>query len=353
MSLRNYINFNDYQRKRIDAVYERYKKMYLDPDNCTPMFIVTILASKELPVWEERLRDPIVMLKAQLDSLIPHFDVEDDCVPTVRVQFGTAQMAAAFGCSIFIPQNSLPAAGSHILKEAGDVYSLAMPGYDAGWYSKLRDYTEIFLENLPEGIYIQHPDIQSAFNTAHLIRGNDILLDFFDEPDAVDALLDKVTDYMIKMVPYMKKQISVDSEWFFDWNALWKGAARISNCTMHMISPEFYIKHVLERDKRFIKSVGGGRIHYCGTADEVIDEFFKIPGLSGLDYDIKYHDFWSLCKRAPASVVLFQHINLASDTGRRLLNGDWPEKKNLIIEVSASSVEEGRDILKRLRGSVI
>ena len=31
--------------------------------------------------------------------------------------------------------------------------------------------------------------------------------------------------------------ISDDPDWFFDWGALWKGAARISNCSMHMISP--------------------------------------------------------------------------------------------------------------------
>ena len=119
------------------------------------------------------------------------------------------------------------------------------PSLEAGWYGKLKKWTDIWLENLPEGIYIQHPDIQSPFNTAHLIRGNDILTDFFDNPDAVDALLKLVADYMIDLVPVLKAQISDDRDWFFDWGAMWKGTARLSNCTSDLIGPDFYLKYVL------------------------------------------------------------------------------------------------------------
>ena len=66
-----------------------------------------------------------------------------------------------------------------------------------GWYGKLAEWTAIWKEHLPEGVHIQHPDIQSAFNSAHLIRGNDILTDFFDHPAELDLLLDKVTDFML------------------------------------------------------------------------------------------------------------------------------------------------------------
>lgn len=51
-----------------------------------------------------------------------------------------------------------------------------------------REWTEIYLDNLPEGMLIQHPDIQSPFDTAHLVRGDDILLDFYDDPAAVARL---------------------------------------------------------------------------------------------------------------------------------------------------------------------
>lgn len=350
MDLKNYLLIDDYQLKRFERIYAQYKMLYEDPDNCSPKIIVDVPVA-DLPTWEERLADPLIMLKAELDTLRSHLEIGDDRVPTVRVQFGTAQVPAAFGCELAIPTNSLPAAKTHVIKNAKDVYHMRQPSLDAGWYGKLKEYTQVFLENLPEGIHIQHPDVQSPFNNAHLIRGNDILLDFYDDPDAVDALLDLVTDYMINLIPYLKRMISDDKEWFFDWGALWKGTARISNCSMHMISPELYRKHVLPRDIRLMRAIGGGRVHYCGTADKVIDEFFKNPEITGLDYDGKYHDLWDLSERAPKRLTLLQHVDINSSVGQRLMAGDWPKKRNIIITTSAASIEEGREIFIKLKSS--
>ncbi|OGV66431.1 MAG: hypothetical protein A2498_16150 [Lentisphaerae bacterium RIFOXYC12_FULL_60_16] len=350
MDLKRYLRLDDKVREHLADVDRRYRMMYEDPANAEPMFVVNVASSVPVPTWEERLADPMVMLKAELDGLRSHLELRDDRVATVRVQFGTSQVAAAFGCDVVVPKNSLPAAASHVVPNTEDSFTLQIPPLNAGWYGKLRDWTDQWLEQLPEGVHIQHPDIQSPFNNAHLIRGNDILLDFFDKPAAVEAVLDRVTDFMIAMVRDVKRPISHDDQWFYDWGSLWKGYARISNCSMHMISPEFYRDHVLARDIRFFDSVGGGRMHYCGTADAVIDEFFKVPSITGLDYDMKYHDLWALSERAPARVTLLQWAGEA--TLARLFKGDWPKKRNLIFNVAAGSIEEGRALLARLRAAV-
>lgn len=350
MNLKTYLQLSESQLERFDDIYRRYKLMYENPDRCCPMFIINAPA-ENLPCWEDRLADPFVMLKAELDSLRPHLEIGDDRVPTVRVQFGTVQVAAAFGCKIAIPTNSLPAASTHVLEKAEDVYTLEKPGLDAGWYGRLAEWTALWLENLPEGVHIQHPDIQSAFNSAHLIRGNDILMDFYDQPEAVKKLLDLVTDFMIDVTRYVKDMIRGEHDWFFDWGALWKGSARISNCSMHMINPRFYRDYILPCDVRFLGAVGGGRIHYCGTSDVVMDEFFRIPYLSGLDYDAEHHDLWSLSERAPKQVTLLHGAKSSGKSIQRLLGGDWPEKRNIIVHVSVPSLQEGRRILKQLRES--
>jgi hypothetical protein len=338
---------------RFEEMAANYRRLHEEPDACRPMIILNTPVP-ELPPWEERLADPLVMLRAELESLRPHLEIGDDRVPSVRVQFGTAQIAAAFGCEMFIPENNLPAAGTHVLKNAADAYDLEIPPMDAGWYGKLAEWTECWKDHLPAGVHIQHPDIQSAFNSAHLIRGNDILIDFFDDPDAVDALLDKVTDFMILITRHVKAAISNDPDWFFDWGSLWKGCARISNCSMQMISPELYRTHVLPRDIRFFEAVGGGRMHYCGITEAVISEFFKVPSITGLDVDCSIHDFFDLCEQAPANVVITPTGAFASDSKdvQRLLEGDWPAKRNIIVPVSAASVEEGKTLLEALRKSM-
>ena len=333
-------------------VAARYRMLYEDPLRCRPMLIID--TPVQLPPWAERLADPMVMLNAELDLLRPHQEILDDRVPTVRVQFGTAQVAAAFGCRIIIPEESLPAAGSHVLDSAYGVRDLAMPALDAGWYGKLASWTELWKRHLPEGVHIQLPDIQSAFNSAHLIRGNDILTDFYDAPDEVGLLLDKVTDYMVVLTRHLRAMISEDTGWFYDWGALWKGAARISNCSMQMISPELYREHVLPRDLRFFDSLGGGRMHYCGLTPGVIDDFLRVPAITGLDVDFTRHDFFEVCAKAPDRVVMMLagENDEQSPVIARLLQGDWPLKRNLVIVARAASVEAGRVLLERLRSSI-
>lgn len=353
MSLKNDFAISDSGRQRLEEVYARYRQLYESPDTCLPMIIINT-PIPNLPCWEDRLADPLVMLRAELDSLQPHLEIGDDRVPTVRVQFGTAQVAVAFGCKMFFPPNNPPAAGSHVLSDIEKVYDLKKPALNAGWYGKLAKWTKLWQTHLPAGIYMQHPDIQSAFNSAHLIRGNDILMDFYDCPDKLGALLDIVTDFMIDITRHVKDMISHDSEWFFDWGALWKGFARISNCSTHMISPDFYMEHVLPRDIRFFEAIGGGRVHYCGTAGGVIDEFFKAPLITGLDFDLKYHDFFDICDRSPHNVVLIPTGACDKDSVllQRLLKGDWPKKRNIIIQTYAPSVKEGKLLLDQLKKSV-
>ena len=353
MNMRHYLKIDASERSRLEDVYARYRMLHDEPDQCRPMIVVNT-PMNGLPAWEERLADPLVMLKAELDAIRPHLEIGDDGVPTVRVQHGTAQIAAAFGCRMHVPQNNLPAAGSHVLANIEDVYKLTIPSVDAGWYGKLTEWTNIWKENLPEGVHIQHPDIQSAFNSAHLIRGNDILTDLYDHPAEVDLLLDKVTDFMLAILKHTKLAISDDPDWFFDWGSMWKGAARISNCSMQMISPQFYRDHVLPHDIRFFDSIGGGRMHYCGITGDAIDDFFKVSSITGLDVDHVHHDFFTMCEHAPKKVVFMTtgHFEENSPALKRLLNGDWPQKRNIIIRVGATSVEHGKILLEQLRNAI-
>jgi uroporphyrinogen-III decarboxylase len=342
----------DTQLERYERLYDSFRLNYTDPKNAEPKIIIHV-PCEGLPRLEEQLADPLVMLNAQLEHIRQHAEIGDDLVPAVRVNFGTAQVAAAFGCELAFPQNNLPAAKTHVLKKAEDVYELQKPSLQAGLFGKLKQWTEIWIENLPDGVQMQHPDIQSPFNTAHLIRGNDIFTDMYDTPESVDALLELVTDYMIELVPVLKEQIKSDREWFFDWGGMWKGTARISNCTSDLIGPDFYRQYVLKHDLRFLRSIGGGRVHCCASSGKVIEAFLDNPEITGLDCDAGIHDVWSLAEKAPEKMTLvmecygkpFPQID-------RLLHGDWPRKRNVILITQADSVAQGKELLGKLRKSI-
>jgi hypothetical protein len=339
------------QLERMEGLYAAYRRMSTSPEASRPMVIVRVPA-RGMPGYRERFRDPLAMLAVELEALRNHLEVGDDHVPAVRVQFGTGLIASAFGCETFVPDDELPCIRGPVLAERDAIAGLRQPSTTAGLLGRLAEFTRVFRRHLPEGVHVQHPDIQSPFNTAYAIRGNDLFLDLVDDPPSADALLDVITDFMIAVVPRLKATVSGDRQWFFDMGVLWKGTARISNCSTTMIDPRMYERFVLPRDRRLFRAIGGGRVHYCGTSAPVISCFLGIPGLSGLDYDPKLHDLWSMCEMVPANVVLLQSVEVGSATWRRLVAGDWPKKRNLVIETAAEDVATGKDLLEALKRSM-
>ena len=338
--------------QRLEVLKEDYRLLCDSPDSCAPKIIINVNPENNI-TWEQQLNDPLVMLKTQLDGVHAHLQVEDDFLPAVRVSFGTGIIASAFGCDLIIPQNNLPAVSTHALNSIHEVNELETPSLDCEMYQRIEDWTNIWLNNLPEGVAIQHPDIQGPFNSTHLIRGNDILTDFYDDPDSLCRLLDIVTDHTIEALNFFNTINNKKKGWFHDWGAYWKGNGRISNCSVDMISPEFYLKYVLPRDMRLLDSIGGGRIHYCGGNGDVVDVFLRNPAVAGLDIDASLHDLWDLAAKTPKETVLvFQSYGKEFEQIDRLLNGDWPEKRNIILHTNVQTVEEGRELLVRLRQSV-
>ena len=110
-----------------------------------------------------------------------------------------------------------------------------------------------------------------------------------------------------------------------------------------------YRDFILERDIRFLDSIGKGRIHYCGTYPEVIESFIHIPSVTGFDYDDSLHRLGDVCSLAPENVPVFCWTNSDSVTMKTILSGAWPEKRNVIYGINTDSAEEGKAILRELR----
>ncbi|HMA99708.1 MAG TPA: uroporphyrinogen decarboxylase family protein [Spirochaetota bacterium] len=342
------LKISEHQLQRFESLYKKYKTMYQDPARSRPLFLINV-EQEPLNDWHKRFEDPALMLQRELESLETHLLLEDDYTPTVRVQFGTVQVAAAFGTELDIPPDNYPTYKDHILKSRQDIARLEEPALNTPLLQKLAAFTAYFKEHLPDGIHIQHPDIQSALNTAHILRGTAVFMDFYDDPAMIDKLLDIITAYMIKLVPYLKKMISNDREWFFDWGGLWKGRARISNCSAQMISPELYTAHILPRDIQLMHAIGGGRMHYCGTSYAVIERFFENPLISAIDFDGSVHDLFQIALKAPDRTILFTGGRYNDALIQKLLAGEWPAKRNLVLKVTVPDIKTGKKVLNQLR----
>ena len=319
------------QLKRYEKLDDEYKQMYTDPKNCIPKFIMPVKGTFN-PTWEEMLSDKEIMLKHHLYSNLAHLEVEDDCVLSARVDFGTCVVANAFGCEVFYPVNNLPCAKDHVVKTKEQIYSLKVPDIESAPYRKVREWTEYFVKNLPDGCHMMMADIQGPFNNAHLVRGTDIFFDMYDDIDAFYKLMDVVTDATIEYAKAQREWIKTEAGWQYDWSALWKGNARISNCSLHMIGRDLYIDHVMKYDMKLIEKMNGARMHYCGTAKNVIEEMAKIPHITGIDYDSLLHDIEETMENVPDDLTILQSLSLSSDMAKKILSSKtWPYKKRNVI----------------------
>ena len=343
---------NDAQLKRYEKLEEEYMQMFTDPKNCIPKFTIPIKTSFN-PTWEEILADKVVMLKNHLERNARHVEVGDDSTLNVRVDFGTCVVANAFGCGVFYPTNSLPCAKDHVVKTREQIFSLKAPDINVAPYRKFREWSEYFVEKLPEGYHMEFPDIQGPFNNAHLIRGNDIFFDMYDDIEAFDKLMEVATDATIEYAKATRQWTNAKEGWLYDWSALWKGNARISNCSLHMIGRELYLNHVIKHDVRFIKEMNGARIHYCGSAKNVIEEMAKIPGITGIDYESLLHDIEETMENVPEDLTILQPLGLSTDVAKKILSSKkWPfKKRNIIFRLRGpdKTVEEAKELYRRLR----
>ena len=60
------LTITDAHLRRFEGLTRRYQQSYQDPDHCLPMFTISVPPRNAI-TWEERLADPMVMLRACLD----------------------------------------------------------------------------------------------------------------------------------------------------------------------------------------------------------------------------------------------------------------------------------------------
>jgi len=110
---------------------------------------------------------------------------------------------------------------------------------------------------LPETIKIAMPDLQGPYNLAHAIVGEDAMIGPLTEPEKFHALMDRITDFWIAVRRNLLEWIGPQRLRPLD------RAARITECSVNLISAEMYCEHVLPYDRRIAEAFGAVAIHPC------------------------------------------------------------------------------------------
>jgi hypothetical protein len=194
---------------------------------------------------------------------------EEDTLPSFLPDFGTVSTAAMWGGKI------IPADGDqcvHIHPAAQLVEDLArlQPGaFEASDFQRALHLYHDLCERLgTDNIFARYPDFQGPMNTlALLMDQTDLLCALYETPDAIHAMLDRITDVLIATVGRFCEAVGRKKVVGMIWPYICLPADMgvcLTQDYMPLLSPDLYAEFELPRLKRIADTFGGVFIHCCG-----------------------------------------------------------------------------------------
>jgi len=168
---------------------------------------------------------------------------------------GTGTLAASFGIHLEPSLGSTPK-GSRAID---DVLAEGMPDPErSGILPEMREDIGVTRGLAPDWIKIGLPDMQGAFNLAHMILGDDAFVAPLAEPAKWDAFMDLLVDFFLAVHETLTRWIGPERSCESPAQC-----HRIAECSVNMVSEDFYLEHILRYDLRIAEYYGEVALHPC------------------------------------------------------------------------------------------
>jgi hypothetical protein len=120
---------------------------------------------------------------------------------------------------------------------------------------------------------------QGVLNNAFLLRGQNIFLDMIDSPHLVHDLFSLICDVMITLAQKVQERQRR--------SGFYANHFCVSNCTINMISPQYYRDFVFPYDKRIAQGFERFGVHTCNwDVTPYLEELHELPKVGYLDMGI-------------------------------------------------------------------
>ncbi|MDP6633902.1 MAG: uroporphyrinogen decarboxylase family protein [Phycisphaerae bacterium] len=229
--------------------------------------------------------DPTSMIDFQVRKIERHLAEYDDIyIPFLMPWYGTGVLASGFGVDIVFQDRMDPAVDLSRITDVAELKDLRKPDPEKDGLmprvlnaiAEMRRRTD-----LPVGV----TDCQGPLTTALQILGYDKLIYWmYDYPEAIHDVMQLVTDALIEWVTVQKR--AVGQEMTDDAYVLGikipggYGGVWMSDDDSIIFGPELYREFVAPYNSQVLKAFGGGSIHYCGNANQHIENYLATEGLT-------------------------------------------------------------------------
>lgn len=212
---------------------------------------------------------------------------DPDPKPKPLITFGMVMLPAIFGCEIVFKDDALPWAIPLNLSE-DEVMKLEVPDIFHSY-----PMTEMIkqIEYLKDkyGKVVGDINVTGVQNLALKIRGDQLYIDYFENPELCHHLLKICTACIIQLFQFIYKITGTGA---MDVTPMCDPKLFvIPNCTVEQISLDTYEKFVLDYDNQVAEACYPLGIHHCGSVDQVLEGYAKVRHLEfieiGFGSDVK------------------------------------------------------------------
>jgi methanogenic corrinoid protein MtbC1/uroporphyrinogen-III decarboxylase len=207
--------------------------------------------------------------------------------PKPLITFGMVMLPAVFGCEIVYKDDALPWALPLNLSDA-KVMKLQAPDIMSSW-----PMTEVLRQiDYLKGKYgsvVGDINTTGVQNLALKLRGEQLYIDYFENPGLCHHLLEVCTESIIRL---FREVYNITGTGAIDVTPMCDPKLYvIPNCTVEQISLETYEKFVLPYDNQVADACHPIGIHHCGSVNQVLDGYAKVRNLDfieiGFGSDVK------------------------------------------------------------------
>ena len=231
--------------------------------------------------------DPTSMIDFQVRKIEQHMSEYDDVyIPFLMPWYGTGVLASGFGVDIVFQDRMDPAVDLSKITDLAELKDIRKPdpetdGLMPRVLNAIREMRR--RTDLPVGV----TDCQGPLTTALQVLGYDKLIYWmFDHPEAIHDLMQLVTDSLIEWVTVQKEaagQEMTDDAYVLGikipggYGGVW-----MSDDDSVIFGPELYREFVVPYNSQLLQAFGGGSIHYCGKANQHIENYLATDGLTSI-----------------------------------------------------------------------
>ena len=279
----------------------------------------TDAANAQIAVWEDRApaRHPLLLhcgLPSEVAARFPdynageiHADKEKMLLHGMKQMLATAMsgmqaapsLRADMGCGIY--PSLFPGIKPRLFYD--DRMPWVVDHLSGGEIRRLREKDIVFtdefkiaLEHMAyqaekiggSGAFVYPLDLQSPFDMAHLVYGDEFFYSLYDDPELIHHLLELCVhaiilghDECMKLIPGSDNVVAHYNELVMP-RAL--GGIKISEDTSTLVCADHIDEYVMPYTDRVLRHTGGGYIHYCGRNDHLLRRVLEHELVRGLNF---------------------------------------------------------------------